>query len=103
VTGAGQAEKFSAFLSRKEEGGLEYGDDVLKRLRRIEGQVRGVLRMMDEGKNCKDVVMQMTAIRSAIDRAIAVIVCNIWNAVSGRNWRRANRETRKKWSSKPSS
>ena len=55
---------------------MEYGDDVRKRLRRIEGQVRGVLRMMDEGKNCKDVVMQMTAIRSAIDRAIAVIVCN---------------------------
>ncbi len=54
---------------------MEYGDDVLKRLRRIEGQVRGVLRMMDEERS-KDVVMQMTAIRSAIDRAIAVIVCN---------------------------
>lgn len=55
---------------------MEYGDDILKRLRRIEGQVRGVLRMMDEGKDCKDVVVQMTAIRSAIDRAIAVIVCD---------------------------
>ncbi len=54
---------------------MEYGEDILKRLRRIEGQVRGVLRMMDEGKDCKDVVVQMTAIRSAIDRAIAVIVC----------------------------
>ena len=32
---------------------MEYGDDVLKRLRRIEGQVRGVLRMMDEGKIAK--------------------------------------------------
>lgn len=55
---------------------MEYGEDIVKRLRRIEGQVRGVLRMMDEGKNCKDVVVQMTAIRSAIDRAIAVIVCD---------------------------
>jgi len=55
---------------------MEYSDDVVKRLRRIEGQVRGVLRMMDEGKDCKDVVMQMTAIRSALDRALAVIVCN---------------------------
>lgn len=55
---------------------MEYSDDIVKRLRRIEGQVRGVLRMMDEGKDCRDVVMQMTAIRSALDRALAVIVCN---------------------------
>lgn len=54
---------------------MEYGDYILKRLRRIEGQIRGVLRMMEEGKDCRDVVVQMTAIRSAIDRAIAVIVC----------------------------
>jgi DNA-binding FrmR family transcriptional regulator len=46
------------------------------RLRRIEGQIRGVLRMMEEGKDCKDVVVQMSAIRSAVDRAIAVIVCD---------------------------
>jgi DNA-binding FrmR family transcriptional regulator len=46
------------------------------RLRRIEGQIRGVLRMMEEGKDCKDVVVQMSAIRSAVDRVIAVIVCD---------------------------
>ncbi|MBA4601916.1 metal-sensing transcriptional repressor [Thermoactinomyces mirandus] len=49
-------------------------DDVKKRLRRIEGQVRGVLRMMEEDKNCKDVVTQLTAVRSAVDRSIACIV-----------------------------
>ncbi|WNC14905.1 metal-sensitive transcriptional regulator [Brevibacillus brevis] len=51
-----------------------YGDDIKKRLRRIEGQVRGVLKMMDEQKNCKDVVAQLSAVRNATDRAIAQIV-----------------------------
>ena len=55
---------------------MEYGDHIRMRLRRIEGQIRGVLRMMEEGKDCKDVVVQMSAIRSAVDRAIAVIVCD---------------------------
>jgi DNA-binding FrmR family transcriptional regulator len=51
-----------------------YGDDVKRRLRRIEGQVRGVLKMMEEQKNCKDVVAQLSAVRNATDRAIAQIV-----------------------------
>ncbi|MBA4496075.1 metal-sensitive transcriptional regulator [Paenactinomyces guangxiensis] len=51
-----------------------YDDDVKRRLRRIEGQVRGVLRMMDEDKDCKDVVSQLSAIRSAVDRSIAYIL-----------------------------
>lgn len=53
---------------------LVYDDDLKKRLRRIEGQVRGVLRMMDEEKDCKDVVSQLSAVRSAVDRAIAYIL-----------------------------
>ncbi|EST51803.1 hypothetical protein T458_25895 [Brevibacillus panacihumi W25] len=51
-----------------------YGEDVKRRLRRIEGQIRGVLRMMDEQKNCKEVVAQLSAVRNASDRAIAQIV-----------------------------
>ncbi|MED1795037.1 metal-sensitive transcriptional regulator [Brevibacillus nitrificans] len=51
-----------------------YGEDIKRRLRRIEGQVRGVLKMMDEQKNCKDVVAQLSAVRNASDRAIAQIV-----------------------------
>lgn len=51
-----------------------YNDDVKKRLRRIEGQVRGVLNMMEKGESCKDVVSQLSAVRSAVDRAIAYIV-----------------------------
>ncbi|GEB33976.1 MULTISPECIES: metal-sensitive transcriptional regulator [Brevibacillus] len=51
-----------------------YGDDIKRRLRKIEGQIRGVLRMMDEQKSCKEVVAQLSAVRNASDKAIAQIV-----------------------------
>jgi len=51
-----------------------YPDEIKTRLRRIEGQVRGVLRLMEEGKSCKDIVAQLTAVRNASDKAIAQIV-----------------------------
>ncbi|MHB1627205.1 MAG: metal-sensitive transcriptional regulator [Bacilli bacterium] len=53
---------------------MEYNDQIKNRLRRIEGQVRGVLGMMDQEKACKDVVNQLSAIRSAVDRAIMYVV-----------------------------
>ncbi len=43
-------------------------DAVLKRLRRIEGQVRGVERMVEENRYCIDVVTQVTAIQAALDK-----------------------------------
>lgn len=54
--------------------GYTYTDEMKTRLRRIEGQIRGVLRLMEEGKSCKDVVSQLSAVRNASDRAIAQIV-----------------------------
>lgn len=53
---------------------MEYSEDIKKRLKRVEGQVGGVLRMMNDGENCKDVVSQLSAIRSAVDKTIALIV-----------------------------
>jgi len=41
---------------------------VLTRLRRIEGQVRGVERMVEEDRYCIDVVTQVTAIQAALDK-----------------------------------
>lgn len=51
-----------------------YTQDMKNRLKRIEGQVRGVLKMMEENKDCKDVITQLSAARSAIDRAIGFTV-----------------------------
>lgn len=53
-----------------------YNEDVKKRLRRIEGQIRGVLRMMEEEKDCKEVISQLSAIRSATDRAASYILAH---------------------------
>jgi DNA-binding FrmR family transcriptional regulator len=40
---------------------------LLKRLARIEGQVRGVARMIEEDRYCVDVLTQLAALRSALD------------------------------------
>lgn len=53
-----------------------YDDQVKLRLRRIEGQVRGVLSMMEKEETCKDVVSQLSAIRSAVDKTIAIVVAS---------------------------
>ncbi|HXQ13288.1 MAG TPA: metal-sensitive transcriptional regulator [Caulobacteraceae bacterium] len=41
---------------------------LLNRLKRIEGQVRGVTRMVDEDRYCIDIMTQMAAIRAALTR-----------------------------------
>lgn len=53
---------------------MHYDDQVKNRVKRIDGQVRGLLKAMDEEKECRDVVNQMSAARNALDRAIALIV-----------------------------
>lgn len=42
---------------------------ILKRLRRIEGQVRGLQRMIEEGRDCQDILTQLSGTRSALDAA----------------------------------
>lgn len=53
---------------------MDYSNDVKNRLKRVEGQIRGILRMMEEEKECKDVTSQLSAARTALDRSIALIV-----------------------------
>lgn len=42
-------------------------DDIITRLRRIEGQARGIAKMVEEGRECEDMLTQTMAIRSALD------------------------------------
>ncbi|CEE00895.1 hypothetical protein BT1A1_1063 [Caldibacillus thermoamylovorans] len=53
---------------------MQYNKSVVNRLKRIEGQIKGVLNMIEQNKDCKDVVTQLSASRSAIDRTIGLIV-----------------------------
>ena len=43
--------------------------EVIKRLRRAEGQLGGVIKMLQEGRECTDVVMQLAAVSRAVDKA----------------------------------
>ena len=42
---------------------------VLNRLRRAQGQISGVIRMIEEGRDCEDVITQLAAASRALDRA----------------------------------
>lgn len=73
-------------MSQRSEapGYSERKDAVLKRLRRIEGQVRGVERMVEEDRYCIDVVTQVTAIQAALDKvALELLTDHAANCVIG--------------------
>lgn len=53
---------------------MKYDDPIKNRIKRIEGQIRGILKMMEEDKDCKDVITQLSAVKSALDRTIGVVV-----------------------------
>ena len=50
--------------------------EVIKRLRRAQGQVGGVIKMLEEGRDCADVVTQLAAASRALDRAGFKIIAN---------------------------
>ncbi len=47
---------------------------VINRIKRAQGQLSGVLRMLEEGRDCEDVVTQLAAVSKALDRAGFAIV-----------------------------
>ena len=49
-------------------------DPIVKRLRRAQGQIGGVLRMIEEGRGCEDIVTQVAAVSRALDRAGYAII-----------------------------
>lgn len=50
---------------------LEENDahDILTRLRRVEGQIRGIQGMLEDGRDCSDVITQFSASMSALEQA----------------------------------
>lgn len=51
-------------------------DGVVKRLRRVQGQIGGVIRMIDEGRDCADVLTQLAAASRALNRASFKLVAS---------------------------
>lgn len=52
---------------------------VLTRLRRVEGQIRGIQRMVDEGRECEAIVTQLMAARAALDKASLSVMSHFIN------------------------
>jgi DNA-binding FrmR family transcriptional regulator len=53
-------------------------DDVLARLRRVEGQVGGIIRMVESGRECRDVVLQISAASRALEQAgFKILACGL--------------------------
>lgn len=79
---------------------LDEKDEILKRFRRIEGQVKGIQRMIEEEKNCMEILTQVAAARAAIHKAGSLILekhsmtC-IENAVTSNDKKQAMEELAK--------
>jgi len=50
--------------------------NVLERLKRIEGQVKGILRMVEEDKYCIDIINQISAVKGALNKVALIILQN---------------------------
>lgn len=68
-------------------------DNLLQRLKRIEGQVRGVHRMIDEGRYCVDILTQVAAVRAALHQVeLALLEGHTRGCVAGAIQRGAGEE-----------
>jgi len=52
---------------------LESKEDITRRLKKIEGQVKGIQRMVDSDQYCVDVLIQVAAVRAAINRVGTIV------------------------------
>ncbi len=59
-------------------------DLVLKRLRRAQGQLSGVIAMIEAGRDCRDVVTQLAAVSRALDRAgFKIVAAGMRRCITG--------------------
>jgi DNA-binding FrmR family transcriptional regulator len=59
---------------------------VINRIKRAQGQLAGVLRMLEEGRECEDVVTQLAAVSKALDRAgFAIVATGLRSCLSENN------------------
>ena len=69
-------EKNDQISDRKKDREENERRDLMNRLKRIEGQVRGLQRMIDEDAYCPDVLTQASAVNSAINSFCKVLLAN---------------------------
>ena len=62
-------------MENEEKGGVSK-DILLSRLKRIEGQIRGIQKMIAEDRDCVSIVTQLAAVRSGVDGVGALVLSN---------------------------
>lgn len=55
---------------------MEEKKDIIRRLRRVEGQIKGIQKMVEEEQSCRDILIQISAARSAVNNAGGLILEN---------------------------
>ncbi|HCW3602246.1 TPA: persulfide-sensing transcriptional repressor CstR [Staphylococcus aureus] len=53
---------------------MNYDKKMINRINRIQGQLNGIIKMMEEGKDCKDVITQISASKSSLQRLMGIII-----------------------------
>lgn len=66
---------------------------IVNRLSRIEGHVRAVARMVEEQRPCAEVLIQIAAIRSALDRAAKVLLADHFESCLMQGSRKSKRDS----------
>ena len=67
-------------------------NDLIQRLKRIEGQMRGLQRMIEEQKDCADVIHQVTAARRALDKVGFIVLTQKMAECANRKGKSADSE-----------
>ena len=93
IKAPGEEEESCPFCSgkHKDREEKEY-KDLMNRLKRIEGQVRGVENMLESGAYCTDILMQVSAINSALNSFNKVLLANHMKTCVADNIRQGNDE-----------
>ncbi|UXR76355.1 persulfide-sensing transcriptional repressor CstR [Staphylococcus sp. IVB6233] len=53
---------------------MNYDKTMINRINRVQGQLNGVVKLMEEGKDCKDVITQISASKSSLQRLMGIII-----------------------------
>ncbi len=51
---------------------MKCNKDILNRVKRLQGQLNGVLKMMEDERECKEILTQLSAVRSSVERVITL-------------------------------
>lgn len=61
-------------LGDRADPARDYPHSLIARLKRIEGQARGLQKMLAEGRDCEDVIIQLAALKAAVTRVGMVVI-----------------------------